>query len=161
MDSNQRGCYAEYLFGVECIKRGVVVSYKFDSDMVKDIETPLGGFIPYILKDENEYREEGKFMKHCVGIYYKKEDSIIVSLRKDNKRWTCEYDVHTGKLLQSMGQMNTPPDDYVIPYIHLITNKALACSNNKNITCLDTLTQPATINWDRVTTGESIHTLTL
>lgn len=144
---------------VSNIKRGVVVSYKFDSDMVKDIETPLGGFIPYILKDENEYREEGKFMKHCVGIYYKKEDSIIVSLRKDNKRWTCEYDVHTGKLLQSMGKMNTPPDDYVIPYIDLITNKAIAWSNKKKLKCLEKLTTPVKINGVEVSKGEYIDDL--
>lgn len=141
---------------VSNIKRGVVVSYKFDSDMVKDIETPLDGFIPYILKDENEYREEGKFMKHCVGIYYRKEDSIIVSLRKDNKRWTCEYDVHTGKLLQSMGKMNTPPDDYVIPYVDLITNKAIVWSNKKKLKCLEKLTTPVKINGVEVSKGEYI-----
>ena len=27
VDSNQRGCYAEYLFSIECLKRNIVVSF--------------------------------------------------------------------------------------------------------------------------------------
>lgn len=36
MDSNARGCFAEYLFGVECLKRGVIISFPILDSCVYD-----------------------------------------------------------------------------------------------------------------------------
>ena len=144
---------------VSNIKRGFVVSYKFDSEMVEDIESPIGEYVPYILKDENEYREEGKVMKHCVGSYYNKENSIIISLRKDKERWTCEYDVSTGKLLQSMGKMNTTPPESIVRYTDLISKKTTMWSSKNRLKCLEKLTTPVKINGVEVPKREIIEDL--
>jgi hypothetical protein len=113
---------------VSKIRKGYVVSYKFHPLMVKDIETPLGlngEYVPYILKDENDYTEEGKYMKHCVGSYYDKDKSIIISLRNSteftlggrNERWTIEFDVKNGDIIQCMGKQNSAPPTYIMDII--------------------------------------------
>ncbi len=123
---------------ISAINKGWVIEYKFTEKMVKDIEipiplkinvgteeTPLYGedldisFYPHILKREEEYVEEGKFMHHCVASYADKEKSIIISLRtKDlTDRVTCEFDCQTGQLIQARHFCNRqPPADmeYII-----------------------------------------------
>jgi len=81
--------------------------------MVSDIEKPLTielsadgetiteTFYPYILKREDDYSEEGKFMHHCVATYSDKDKSIIISDRtKDGRdRFTCEFTSQTGHMV--------------------------------------------------------------
>jgi hypothetical protein len=112
------------------IKKGWVVEYKFDDKMVGDVEKPIDlkidlgddkfgdiTFYPYILKREEEYDEEGKFMHHCVASYSDKEKSIIVSLRTLDKqdRVTCEFHCQDGTLLQARHFCNKqPPADMML-----------------------------------------------
>jgi hypothetical protein len=101
---------------VGLIKKGWVIEYVFVDKMVEDVEKPVDvkidlddnnmgeiTFYPHILKREEEYKEEGDFMHHCVATYADKEKSIIISIRTENQqdRVTCEFDCQTGKLIQS------------------------------------------------------------
>lgn len=118
---------------VAAIKKGWVIEYKFNQNMVDDVEKPIPlkvnigtednpiygqdlniSFHPTVLKREEEYIEEGKFMHHCVASYADKERSIIISVRTEDKtdRVTCEFDCQTGNLIQARHFCNkTPPAD--------------------------------------------------
>jgi hypothetical protein len=123
---------------ITAINKGWVIEYKFSEKMVEDIEKPIPlkvnlgtesepiygedlnvSFYPRILKREEEYVEEGKFMHHCVASYADKDKSIIVSLRTQDSmdRVTCEFDCQSGQLIQARHFCNKqPPADmeYVI-----------------------------------------------
>ena len=112
---------------ISFIKKGWVIEYYFNDKMVNDVEKPIKlninledgefgeiTFYPYILKREEEYDEEGRFMHHCVASYSDKDKSIIISLRTENKedRVTCEFDCQTGTLIQARHFCNKlPPAD--------------------------------------------------
>lgn len=115
------------------IRKGWSVEYIFSPKMVSDVESPITltidntsfepdlieitpqsvsvTFYPYILKREEEYIEEGKFMHHCVATYAKKDKSIIISLRTldASDRVTCEYNGQDGRLLQCRHFCNAAP----------------------------------------------------
>jgi hypothetical protein len=116
---------------ISSIKKGWVIEYQFNKDMVTDIEKPVTininigddekpeivneTFYPVILKTEDQYEEEGDFMHHCVSTYANKEKSVIISVRNENSsdRVTCEFDAQTGKLLQARHFCNQlPPGDF-------------------------------------------------
>ena len=60
MDSNARGCLAEYLFGVECLKRGVIVSFPILDSCVYDCIADTGDNVYKI-----QVKYSGKsFLKH-------------------------------------------------------------------------------------------------
>ena len=120
---------------ISLIKKGWVVEYQFVDKMVDDVEKPIDikinlgeseslvdckelvgeiTFYPHILKREEEYDEEGKFMHHCVASYSDKDRSIIISIRTEDKqdRVTCEFDCQTGTLIQAKHFCNRqPPGD--------------------------------------------------
>lgn len=62
------------------------------------------------LKTTKEFVEEGKAMHHCVGGYYTKTNSLVLSARSDDgKRLeTIEIDLKTFKIIQSRGVCNQP-----------------------------------------------------
>ena len=115
---------------ISFIKKGWVIEYKFADAMVNDVEKPINlkidlgdgkfgdiTFYPHILKREEEYDEEGKFMHHCVASYSDKEKSIIVSLRTEDKqdRVTCEFHCQDGSLIQARHFCNKqPPADMML-----------------------------------------------
>jgi len=117
---------------ITAINKGWVIEYKFSEKMIEDIEKPIPlkinlpnygdtgvSFYPMILKREEEYVEEGKFMHHCVATYADKEKSIIISLRTEDSmdRVTCEFDCQNGQLLQARHFCNKQPPvdmEYVI-----------------------------------------------
>ena len=135
---------------VSKLNKGYVVSYKFNPYMVKDIETPLGingEYVPYILKDENDYHEEGKHMRHCVGSYYDKDKSIIVSLRSNGDRWTTEFETKEGTLIQCLGKQNTPPPQYILDMIRgNLLKKTRTWSRAKKLKCMEKIITPLKIN---------------
>lgn len=118
---------------ISAINKGWVIEYKFSEKMVEDVEKPIPlkinlgtdnepiygndlniSFYPTILKREEEYIEEGKFMHHCVASYANKDRSIIISVRTEDKtdRVTCEFDCQTGNLIQARHFCNkVPPAD--------------------------------------------------
>ena len=123
---------------IAAIRKGWVIEYKFNEEMVTEIEKPidlkinLGSeenpvhgtdmvgeikFYPYLLKREEEYIEEGNFMHHCVASYSDKDRSIIISIRNENMtdRVTCEFDCQSGLCLQARHFCNgEPPGDMVL-----------------------------------------------
>ena len=116
------------------IKKGWVIEYIFDNRTLQQIEEPITEYIdenteetfyPLILRREEEYNEEGKFMHHCVATYVDKDKSMIISIRKNNEsdRVTCEYDIQTGKLIQSRYFCNASPPEEYLNVIEDITDK--------------------------------------
>lgn len=117
---------------VGAIKKGWVLEYKFNEEMVKEIEKPITvsinlwdtentvyeyiTFKPHILKREEEYVEEGNFMHHCVASYSDKDRSIIISIRNEDMsdRVTCEFDCQTGLCIQARHFCNGQPPDYMV-----------------------------------------------
>ena len=60
MDSNARGCFAEYLFGVECLKRGIIISFPILDSCVYDCVADTGKNVYKI-----QIKYSGKnFIKH-------------------------------------------------------------------------------------------------
>jgi hypothetical protein len=82
-------------------------------------------FYPHILKREEEYDEEGKFMHHCVASYSDKDRSIIISIRTEDKqdRVTCEFDCQTGTLIQAKHFCNRQPPGDMELAIEKLENK--------------------------------------
>lgn len=147
---------------VSKINKGYVVSYKFYPPMVMDMETPLGlngEYVPYILKDENDYVEEGKYMKHCVGSYYNKDKSIIVSLRNNtditlggrNERWTIEFDTKNGDIIQCMGKQNSAPPTFIMDMTkNNLLRKTRTWSRANKLKCIEKVETPLLINGKEV-----------
>lgn len=108
---------------VAAINKGWVTEYKFNQQMLDDVQKPVDlkieldncsygeiTFYPVILKREEEYIEEGNFMHHCVATYADKDKSIIISIRTEDKsdRITCEIDCQTGQCIQARHFCNKP-----------------------------------------------------
>jgi hypothetical protein len=129
------------------LKKGWVVEYIFSDKMVKEVEEPITfvvennwvthdeinvkpvpiklTFYPFILKREEEYEEEGKFMHHCVATYAKKDKSIIISVRTDDgsDRVTCEYNCQDGRLIQARHFCNASPPADIAVSVEKLTEK--------------------------------------
>lgn len=143
--------HVEFAEMISKINKGYIVSYKFNELMVKDMESPLNTYYPYILKNEEEYNEEGSFMKHCVSSYYDKEKSIVISLRKGDERWTCEFDVADGMLIQAKGRFNVEPPKEVFDVITLgLLSKTRKWAWDKKLKCIEKVETPLLINGKEV-----------
>lgn len=134
---------------VSLIKKGWVNEYKFTNKLINEIEKPIEVKLnlgtkehpvwssdvgevkylyPYILKRDDDYEEEGKFMHHCVGTYSDKEKSIIISIRTENasNRVTCEYDIQSGRCIQQRHFCNGEPPkefEYVLEVVKEIVKR--------------------------------------
>lgn len=126
------------------IRKGWSIEYTFDQNLIDEIEKPIeiqytnsinkkdienstknGNvlipikkliFYPKILKNTEDYFEEGSYMHHCVAGYIDSKNSIIISLRLLDERVTCEFDMRTRTCLQERYFCNTnPPDHYIKP----------------------------------------------
>tara|TARA_R110002051_G_scaffold317659_1_gene399057 strand:- start:394 stop:753 length:360 start_codon:yes stop_codon:yes gene_type:complete len=61
VDTNTRGCVAEYLFGVECLKRGIIVSFPLLNSCVYDCIADTGKNIYRIqIKSTGKNIEKGR-----------------------------------------------------------------------------------------------------
>jgi hypothetical protein len=132
---------------ISAIKKGWVTQYVFNDMMVNDIETPVEliieppqdfttmhgsfqpiklTFYPYILKREEEYKEEGAFMHHCVATYTEKSKSIIISIRNEDKsdRVTCEFNCQDGRLIQARHFCNKQPPADMLLAVDQLSDKA-------------------------------------
>lgn len=83
-------------------------------------------FIPKILRTSEDYHEEGFYMHHCVGGYIEQESSIIISLRHEKDRVTCEFDIKSRRCLQSRYFTNDPPPIYYHDAIEQLKNRVLS-----------------------------------
>ena len=70
-------------------------------------------FTPKLLTSSEEYSDEGAHMHHCVAGYIDYSRSIIISLRNQEERVTCEYDTTNRKCIQARFFSNAnPPAHY-------------------------------------------------
>lgn len=146
--------HIEFSKMVAKIRKGSTLSYIFDDEMVHDIEKPIhlenGSVLyPHLLKSEVDYIEEGKVMHHCVGSYYDKKQSVIVSLRNEDgtDRVTTEYDVRTGEMVQSKHFFNkVPPELFSNVIDGVISKKCKEWSKKKKLMCVGTKSDPLMLN---------------
>lgn len=136
---------------IQHIRKGTTITYLFDDEMVRDIESPIQGEVtlyPYILKREDEYFEEGEKMHHCVGSYYDKDKSIIISLRtEDDDRVTCEYDVDNGLLIQAKHVCNAQPPKHFYDVIKNQLNiKCRHWASSNKLKSVETVKSPIRFN---------------
>ena len=146
---------------MKMIKKGWVLEYQFADKMVMDIEKPIDlkikltdddygdiTFYPYILKREEEYDEEGRFMHHCVASYSDKEKSIIISIRTKDKqdRVTCEFDCQTGTLIQARHFCNKQPPADIEMAIERLKEKTKLYARMGILHSLDKKKVPIKIN---------------
>jgi hypothetical protein len=69
-------------------------------------------FKPVLLRTSEGYSDEGEYMHHCVSGYIDTDRSIIVSLRINDERVTCEYNISDRKCIQARYIKNGNPPDY-------------------------------------------------
>lgn len=79
-------------------------------------------YYPHLLMNTEEYIAEGEYMHHCVSSYIT-SNTIIVSIRKNEKeRVTNEYS-NTGILIQTRAKFNGNPSEDFIYINDLLSNK--------------------------------------
>lgn len=127
------------------IKAGISIEYVFDNKMIEEIEKPIEIlitdwnhdkssievnpivkrelYIPKILKSSEDYIEEGEYMHHCVSGYVDKERSIIISLRHQEERVTCEYSVASRRALQMRYFANDPPPTHYVKPLEILEQR--------------------------------------
>jgi signal peptidase I len=118
---------------VSQINKGWSIEYVYDNRVIRKIESPIQyehdgveyEFRPYILKRDEEYEEEGKFMHHCVATYANKESSMIVSVRLNNgeDRVTCEYDKKSGVTIQERHFTNKMPPPHFNNALKIVSER--------------------------------------
>jgi len=142
------------------IKKGYEIEYVFSEKTINEIEEPINvkielndkvvyeTFYPVLLKKENEYKEEGKIMHHCVGSYVNKVKSVIISIRTiDNTdRITCEFDTATGRCIQAKHIQNAqPPGDFILA-LDVLKKKTARLASYGLLHSTETKTIPLVIN---------------
>jgi hypothetical protein len=139
------------------INKGWTIEYKFEERMLNDVESEIVAlrdynslitFKPYVLKRDDDYIEEGKFMHHCVAGYSVKDKSIIISLRTlDGKdRVTCEYHIQTGQRLQARYFSNQNPPDHFLDGLDILDDKVKKYSKFALLNWRDKIKVPVKIN---------------
>ena len=119
---------------ISVINKGWVIEYLYDEKVLSDLERPLNCLkdenslhvlYPCVLKREEDYKEEGSFMHHCVASYSDKDKSIIISLRTESgmDRVTCEFDIQSGRCLQQRSFCNAYPPSYFEDGLLLLSQK--------------------------------------
>lgn len=122
-----------------------ITEYVYDQKTIDILEEPIvclddndvmRTYTPFILKNTNDYKNEGTLMHHCVGGYVNKEKSMIISLRSDDDVWvTAEYNISNGKIVQERAVSNQKPrEDFGDPLAILWTR-------------VDKLSKLGTLNW--------------
>jgi hypothetical protein len=148
---------------ISAIKKGWVIEYDFDKKLIDLIEEPIPvkgtdedehiWLYPHILKREEEYDEEGRFMHHCVGSYSDREMSVIISLRTEDglDRVTSEFHAHTGMCIQSRHFCNANPPEYFNSAIEMLKDKVTYSAKKKMLKSINKRKVPVKINGVEIT----------
>lgn len=148
---------------ISAIRKGWVVEYDFDKKLIDLIEEPIPvkgeetkdnemnnhiWLYPHILKREEEYDEEGKFMHHCVGSYSDREMSVIISLRTEDglDRVTSEFHAETGLCIQSRHFCNGVPPEHFNSAIEMLKDKVSYSAKKKMLKSSNKRKVPVKIN---------------
>lgn len=130
-------------------KQNKIVSYKYNPELIKLIEQPqeilnenktIETYYPIILKEDIDYFNESEIQKHCVKTYVNNYKSMIISIRKNNKknedRITCEYRYNNTnnkfELIQKRAKCNANPDSCFNAVLEIIENNLKDFVNNNN-----------------------------
>lgn len=146
---------------IATIKKGWSTEYIYDNRMVRKVEEPINTlsgdstkrtFVPYILKRDEEYTEEGSHMHHCVASYANKDSSIVISIRTDNNedRVTCEFNKKTGECLQERHFCNRIPPEHFTEPLRLLRERVRRFSTQRLLNHLETKKVRVTINGKEV-----------
>lgn len=149
--------HSDYSLKQKLLRKKFITSYVYSENTISKIEAPittatddesLQTFYPYILKTENDYLEEGNRMKHCVGGYTYRENSIIISVRNedDTKRVTCEYHISDGKLIQERYVHNAMPPEEFIDALALLYVKVTEMAKLGTLNWIKKETVPNVVN---------------
>jgi len=124
------------------VKKGFIYNHVYDENLINTIEQVIISkdnnlYVPFILKDEIDYKEEGNIMHHCVYSYASKKECFIISIRKENskERITCEFNLN-GELIQARYFCNGDvPEDFLEPLdiIKARVNNNLLLINQKDM----------------------------
>lgn len=139
------------------IKKGWVIEYIYDEKVLKDLESPLEcletdtklhKLFPYVLKREEDYVEEGRYMHHCVASYSDKDRSIIISLKDESgmNRVTCEFDIQSGRCMQQRSFCNASPPSTFTDGLLLLSQKVELHSRLGTLNWKDKKKVPIKIN---------------
>jgi hypothetical protein len=137
------------------IKKGYTLEYVFDARMINSIETPLTDpsnpenvLYPLVLKREDDYKEEGSFMHHCVATYVDNNHSLIVSLRTgDGKdRVTIEYNNKSGIQVQARHFCNAQAPEKFWFALELLKAKVHTLGKSRLLTPIDKIRVPVRVN---------------
>jgi len=80
-------------------------------------------YTPVLLTTSEEFVEEGAYMHHCVAGYVNNNNSIIVSLRLENDRITCQFNTKTKNLIQARSFTNTEPPKHFDEPLNKLKNR--------------------------------------
>ena len=138
------------------IKKGWVWEYVYDNRMIRNVEDKIQiehdgkkyEFQPVILKKEEEYSEEGTYMRHCVGTYSSKITSMIISLRVINgdDRVTCEVIKKTGDFEQERYFCNAVPPEYFKPALSILNKRVKKFSKQRMLEHIEVKKSKIVIN---------------
>tara|TARA_R110000803_G_scaffold47825_4_gene99589 strand:- start:10879 stop:12741 length:1863 start_codon:yes stop_codon:yes gene_type:complete len=108
-----------------------LTSYVYCDNVLETIHREYRGYTFKVLTNDIEYFEEGQFQNNCVRTYLTFYQSVIVSIRKGDKRVTCEFS--DGKISQSMAVCNEVPGDEWNDVIGELSKRVSKLSNQKRI----------------------------
>lgn len=92
----------------------------------QNIVLDLGDYKWVELKTEEDCREEGDAMKHCIGGYRPSENHQLFSLRDKFNVPHLSISIQNNNLNQYKGKSNSQPkEQYLIPFLKLISNYKL------------------------------------
>jgi len=139
------------------ILRTSILYLHYDTNFISLIETPINIdgeiYYPKVLKNQNEYDDEGRFMKHCVATYIHYDNSLIISLRNKNEteRVTIEYDNETGMCKQSRYFINGKPPEYFLKPLKILNERINKLKTVTGLKYIDKTYEKNIINGKEVT----------
>ena len=105
--------------------------YYYNFKMLESIQKDYKDYKVIVLKNEEDYFEEGQKQKNCVRGYLSQYDSMIFSVRNlEDKRITCE--AQRGEVIQIREVCNTPPTQEWDEVIQEMKNRVKEL-HNKNL----------------------------
>ena len=85
------------------------IYYLYDSKLINELKNSQNGCDYVLLSNDMDYINESTHQSNCVRTYIDKFDSIIISVRRGNKRVTTEF-TFNGLCIQQRGSYNSPTD---------------------------------------------------
>lgn len=110
----------------------------YNQEYIKHLELPIiiddEIYIPFLLKNQNDYQEESNKVKHCVSSYISHSKSNIISLRNSkDARVTIEYNNDTCLPIQKRAIQNFDPPKEFNEAIKILDKRVLDYKNKPRL----------------------------